>query len=202
MDNYHYIVASLPLLTPQYRFEGTDPAALLEEIVGQCGKKDRAAIERLRAGFVPENLTADFYRAALKDANPFLRAYFALDLRNAQVRFLNRSLGRDPRQDVVDLTDPDTLVDPLPDDFDRASELEAILATEDLLERERALDRFRWEEIDALVLLHDFDLQTLLAFVAKMQIVQRWYALDEETGRALLRELTAQLRGTWGEIKQ
>ena len=50
-------------------------------------------MDRLLDGFKDENLNREFYEAALKDTNRFIKEYFTFDLnvRNGKARFLNKA---------------------------------------------------------------------------------------------------------------
>lgn len=193
MNNYEYIIASLPVLSPEYRYsEGSGFASLTEEIRSQLDGSDRDALSLLLRGFDGNALDTDFYATALSQRNPFLREYFRFDLnlRNAKVRWLNKSLGRPEGTDLItgfeqdgEETDPEGVG--------------TVLALTDLLGRERGLDQLYWDKADALTTFHYFDLDAVLAFVAKLHIVDRWLVLDEESGRAMFRRLVEEVRGTF-----
>ena len=103
MNNYYYIVASLPVLSHEWKPGAETPQSIRQDILEQCSGKDRQLVMLLEDGFVDGNLTPDFYRTALAHRNRFIREYFRFDLsvRNAKVRYLNRALGRDPEKDTV-----------------------------------------------------------------------------------------------------
>ena len=66
MDNYEYIIASLPVLRPEdARDDKLDAAALVEEIRGQLSARDEAVLDLLLSGYDPEQLDAAFYTRAL-----------------------------------------------------------------------------------------------------------------------------------------
>ena len=71
---------------------------------------------------------------------------------------------------------------------------EALLRTDDILGRERALDDFYWKTVDAITVLDYFDLDVVLAFVVKLKMVERWLRLDEATGRELFRKLVKEIK--------
>ena len=71
------------------------------------------------------------------------------------------------------------------------------LAQDSLLGREKALDDITWEKISSLETFHYFDITAVLAYVAKLHIVNRWLALDPDKGRELFRELVNEVRGTF-----
>ena len=64
MNNYVYIVASLPDITAGWKFGDKGPEDYIEEIVNLCSDKDRALIDFLLSGYLEENLNIDFYAKA------------------------------------------------------------------------------------------------------------------------------------------
>lgn len=198
MNNYHYIVAGLPVLSHDWNPGEHTPESIRAEILEQCSEKDRKTIGMLEKGFVDENLTEDFYRQALASRNRFVRDYFRFDLnvRNAKVRYLNEALGRDPKKDVIVLTEDDSQ-----DEFEEVSKLDAVLHGKDILERERGIDDLMWDKIDEMTTYDYFDIEAILGFLAKLHIVERWYILDEKTGREMFRKLVDEVRGTFKGVR-
>jgi hypothetical protein len=190
VNNYEYIIAGLPFLSQDGR-EAPDTEAILADIREQLSEKDAKTLDFLLSAYAPDMPDAAFYLEAQNSRNRFIREFFALDLgvRNAKVEYLNRSLGRPEGTDVVN---PDPEKD-LPE-FDQEPEVDAILETDDILGRERALDNFYWKSADALTVLDVFDLDLILAFVVKLKQVERWLKLDEATGRELFRKLVKEIK--------
>lgn len=168
-----------------------DTDAILSEIREQLSAKDISTLDLLLSSFHPDKLDAEFYRKAAKDRNRFIREFFCLDLgiRNTKVEYLNSTLGRPEGTDIV-------ILDPDGEDaeFEQKAEVEALLRTDDILGRERALDDFYWKTVDALTVLDYFDLDVVLAFVVKLKMVERWLRLDEATGRELFRKLVKEIK--------
>ena len=103
MNNYEYIIASLPVLTTDAQTRRKlDFDAMVKEIKGHCSKSDNALINSLLDGFCEDRLDEAFYRKALASGNAFIRGYFTADLkmRDAKVRYLNRQLGRPENPDI------------------------------------------------------------------------------------------------------
>lgn len=198
MNNYHYIVAGLPVLSHDWNPGEHTPESIRAEILEQCSEKDRKTIGMLEKGFVDENLTEDFYRQALASRNRFVRDYFRFDLnvRNAKVRYLNEALGRDSKKDVIVLGEDDSR-----DEFEEVSKLDAVLHGKDILERERGIDDLMWDKIDEMTTYDYFDIEAILGFLAKLHIVERWYILDEKTGREMFRKLVDEVRGTFKGVR-
>lgn len=186
MNNYHYIIASLPALRQDHVFTSKTPEDILSELKGLCSKKDNAVID-----FVLEGAsTAEAYAKALKHPCRFVREYFLFDLsvKDYKVEWLNQTLGREPGTDVITLEGVDITAD---DATKRA------FAIASLLGREKAIDNLYWDKITELSSFHYFDLEVVLAFVLKLAIIRRWFLLDEEQGRIKFRELVEEINGTF-----
>ena len=189
MNNYEYIIASLPVLQQDDRNAASlDAGALLGAIREQLSSKDRGKFDFFLSGREPENLCEDFYRRALASGQGFTREWYAYDLqmRNAKVRYLNSALGRPSGQDVIALTEDDGAADD--------EEIRAVLERKDILAREKGLDDLLWRKAEDLALMHVFDLDVILSFTARLQIIDRWLRLDPETGRVLFRKLVQEIR--------
>ena len=199
MNNYEYIVASLPVLRPDDRTsDSLDAASLIDEIRAQISGRDGAVLDRLLDGYDAEKLDADFYRSVLKHPNRFLREWFAfdLDLRNVTVDHLNEVLGRSEGQDQILLEEREEA------EFPEEARTREILLGSDILARERGLDELRWQKIDEITILDYFDLDAILGYVARLKIIDRWLQLDPDSGRAFFRRLVEQIRSTYDNKKK
>ena len=198
MNNYEYIIAGLPLLSPDARSAQVDADEVIAEIRSQCSKKDNALIDFLLEGYNQETLGRDFYLKALSHRDRFIREYFAFDLelRNAKVRYINRALGRAPMQDIVVLDQSEDAELPEPD-----PEMDEVFIADDLIQRERRIDDFIWAKVDNLVLMDLFTMDRILAFIVKLRIIDRWMKLDENTGREMFRKLVDEIRGTFKGVE-
>ena len=205
MANYEYIIASLPDITTEWKFTDEGPQDYIEEITGQCSKKDNELIEFLLSGYKDENLNEDFYIKAITHKNRFIREYFTFDLnvRNAKVKYLNKALGRPADKDVMSFpeTAPEKVLESATAEFEESAALESVLNSGDILTRERGLDDLMWDKISSLTLFNYFDIEVILGFVAKLNIVSRWYKLDEQTGREMFKKLVDEVRGTFKGVE-
>lgn len=189
MRNYEYILASVPVIKSDTR-SGLDFESVLAEIRENLDGSDLEMFETLADGFTGEKLDRDFYLKALKSPNPFIRSYFSfdLDVRNAKVEFINKSLGRPEGTDILVLDEDSERY------FEDRDRVDEILARKDLIERERGLDDLMWEKIDSMTGLEVFALEAILAYTAKLQIVTRWLKLDPDTGKELFEKLVNEIR--------
>ena len=197
VNNYEYIIASLPV--PGSDSGAVDTGALLDFIRSQCSEKDVELLECLQDGFDPAKLDYGFYVKAGKSSNGFLREFLLYDLllRDTKAEYLNRELDRPEGQDIVPLpgTADEYETQACPD-YDEKPAVLAVLQQDDLLARERGLDKLLWDKADDLTRMHLFDMDVILAVAAKLLITERWNRLDPETGRELFRNLIQEIRNT------
>lgn len=195
MNNYEYIIASLPVLDREATKASFDAGEVIAEIKSQCTDRDIELIDFLLDGSVGENLCEEFYRRAAAHRNSFLRGWFAYDLavRNAKVRWLNQTLGRPAGTDVVEVEESAEIEEMAP--------VESVLARTDLLSRERGLDELMWDRAEELVMMDVFSINVILGFVARLKLIDRWMKLDETTGRAMFRRLVEEVRGTFKGVE-
>lgn len=199
MNNYEYIVASLPVIEPGSRLGSSSAAnAIIDDIREQLSNKDNALVTMLLDGFDPEKLNAGFYRACLGSGSRFLREYFLFDLflRNTKVEYLNTSLGRPEGKDVL-------LLEELEDyEFEQKEEIVEILSGTDIIGREKGLDMAIWEHVEEVTTMDVFDMDAILGFIARLKIIDRWDKLDPGTGAELFRRLIKEIRATYDNKKQ
>lgn len=191
MNNYEYIISSLPAISLDWKFgEGASFDTYVDWIKSQLSEADRKTVDRLLDGYKDENLKREFYEAAVKDSDRFIREYFTFDLnvRNGKARFLNKAFGRPEAQDTIDLGTGE---------FAEAAKLDEALGAPDLLSRERGLDSLMWDKIVELTTFDYFDLDAILGFIARLHIIGRWFALDEKAGREMFLRLVDEVRGTF-----
>ena len=199
MGNYHYIIAGLTELLLNADNKGFSYDAVRDSIYQSSSDKDRRFIEWFEFGNSEENLTPHFYRAAMRCKNRFIRLYFALDLeiRNRKVDFVSEKLGKDGdnyRMEVKDAIDLDLSNEQL-------TRLTEIFANKNILEKEQMLDKFKWEYISDLNPYGTFDMDVILAFLAKGKLIDRWNKLDRAAGEEMFRKLVDEVRGTFHGIE-
>ncbi len=62
-----------------------------------------------------------------------------------------------------------------------------------LLEKERRIDMIRWEMSEELTAFDYFNIDAILAYLVRVNIVYRWMALDAQTGRQMYERLIGAL---------
>jgi len=137
-----------------------------------------------------------FYQEiANNSTNRFIRSWWRFDqiLRNIKSAWMCRKLDVSMKEQLIGWGETvDYFVKNNLPDFGLRREMmfgEQIfnLLDEDLsiLEREFRFDQIRWQMADELTTFHYFDINKILAFIAKADILDRWLKLDKERGAAL-----------------
>ncbi len=197
MNNYEYVIAGLPVLQyGQGRGAGVGADGIIAEIRSLLSSKDNFLLDFLLSGCGDGSLDSDFYAKALSHRNRFIRGFFAYDLnlRNAKVEWINRTLSRPEGQDIV-------CADSWNPEFEGRAEIDAVLSGSDILRREKGLDELMWAHIEELTLNDLFDIELILGFTAKLKIVDRWEKLDPETGQKFFRKLVQEIRSSYDNKK-
>ena len=71
----------------------------------------------------------------------------------------------------------------------------AVNDEQNLLEKERKIDLIRWNEAGELVTFDYFNINTVMSYLVKINMVARWSVLDARHGREMFERLLADLDG-------
>ena len=71
----------------------------------------------------------------------------------------------------------------------------AVADEQNMVEKERKIDNIRWAELSELSTFDYFDLNAVIAYLVKANMVARWAALDVKVGREMFDRLVAELDG-------
>ena len=194
MNNYVYIVAGLPELVVSYEGSNFDYAEVKAQILELLSDSDQQLVALLEEGFDENTLGAEFYEKAAKSKNEFVRAYFDFDarLRNMKVNYLAKRLGKNGDDYQVEMPEAD---------FEEEAQIRAILENTDFVAREQQMDELKWEKASDIARLDYFNMNAILAFLAKAKTVQRWAELDEKKGEEMFQKLVTEVRGTFEGVK-
>lgn len=171
--------------------------------------KDYAATESeetegvdLSLGFERALLTA-YYEECARSKSRFVRQWSDFDrtLRNVAAAAVARS--KDRRVDSVTVGKGDVVAQlqrSSAADFGLRGELtyvDAILAAvndeQNMVEKEHKIDLIRWEHAGELASSDYFNINAILSYLVKINIVARWSLLDPKRGRAMLDRIMAEL---------
>lgn len=181
--------------------------------------EDKAALPGIPAYFLPfmrdyrdgmipkgreENyLSALFFEATQQSGNAFVRSWFEFqwNLNNVQTAVNCRKYGMDIESQIVgDNEVAQALRSSSARDFNLSGvfpAIESILRMSeesDLLLKEKKIDRIQWDFLDELCTNYYFSIEVLLAYLIKLQSVERWLALDAQKGEEIFRQLILSMK--------
>lgn len=146
-----------------------------------------------------------YYATCEASSSRFLRAWSRFDrtLRNVAAAVTARATDRPVGECIVGNDDiAEQLRRSSAADFGLRGELpyiDAVIAAVNdegnLLEKEHKIDRIRWQQAVDLAVEDYFDINAILSYLVRINIVARWTQLDEKRGRAMLDELLRELDG-------
>lgn len=144
-----------------------------------------------------------FYKKCEEAKCKFIREWYDFDrtLRNVLAAYAARRSGLPVADQLVgEGYVTSTLARSSAADFGLRGELDYIDSVVDalgdevnILDKERRIDLIRWEMSDSLTTFDYFDMNAILAYLAKINIIHRWLTLDENYGREMFRKLMASL---------
>ena len=205
-NNYHYLIGGLPELVLDFESSGFNFDALVEKIIESSTSREKKCIRWFVFGVEANNLGIHFYKRVRKFGNNFLNAYFSfdLDLRNILTAYSAHKSSIDPSPYLVGDNELVSILKAnkgLDSTISLYSEMAAsavkILDTNNILEREKAIDLLRWKTAEEIVLYNLFDIDYILSLILKAAIIRRWSLLDKEQGAALFRRFVEEVRGTF-----
>lgn len=178
------------------------PAEVVEVVESYASAESGAAGVAL--GFERELLAA-YYRACAASKSRFIREWSAADcnLRNVAAAATARVMGRSVADVVVgegdvvgQLTRSSAADFGLKGDYSYLdSVIAAVSDVQNIVDKERMVDAVRWTLIDELSEGEYFSAEFVLAYLAKINIIERWRGLSDEVGREMFARLMADLSG-------
>lgn len=152
-----------------------------------------------------QTLFEAYYALCAASPSRFLREWSDFDrtLRNVAAAVTARATGRPAEEGIIGDDDiAEQLRRSSAADFGLRGELtyiDAVIAAVNdegnLLEKEHKIDRIRWQQAIDLAAGDYFNVNAILSYLVRINIVARWTQLDEARGRAMLEQLLRELDG-------
>jgi len=147
-----------------------------------------------------ELLLFKFYAKMMQHKNGFIREYFNFDfqLRNILLAINKRKFNIDKvrflesnENEIVRKLKTSTASDfNLAQEIDYVQVLIAAFEKDDIVYREKFIDQLRWDKIEQINTFSYFKLDTLLGFLIKLMMVERWIDLEENQGNEAFNKIT------------
>ena len=135
-----------------------------------------------------------FYSECAKSKNGFIRQWFDFDrtLRNIFAAYTARTNSLPISEQLVGRDEiTETLSRSSAADFGLKNEVEyieqviALLDMKNIIEKENRIDQIRWNKAEELTTFNYFDVNVLLAYLVKVNIIHRWVALSPANGKEM-----------------
>ncbi|KJF42084.1 DUF2764 family protein [Draconibacterium sediminis] len=152
-------------------------------------------------------LTTLFFEYALKCPNSFLQNWFRfeLNLKNIFTAFNCKKYNYEPEIHLLEVEGECIVYSLLIENKLKADYFEELLPYHEELfkiaesnrvwiEKEKAVDKIKWEYLDENTFFHFFTIEKVLAFTIKLLLIERWMKMDKETGKKLLHKLIDELK--------
>ena len=161
--------------------------------------------ELLEVGKEKKRLSELYYSYVLQTPNTFVQEWFefelnlnniltALNCRHYNMPVAEHIIGNNSvAESLKTSTVRDFNVSGL---FSGMDKLLNLAEEENLLEREKMIDRFKWDYLDEQTVFYYFSVEVLLAFLIKLKSLERWMLLDPKTGEEIFRTLVSSLRSS------
>ena len=78
--------------------------------------------------------------------------------------------------------------------LDYFSELQRLMEETNLQLREKGVDLLRWNWLDENTFFKPFDIESVFAYLVKLEMIERWISLDKETGEKTFREIVSVMK--------
>lgn len=151
-----------------------------------------------------------FYEQILQLKNEFLCNWytFQLNLKNILTAINCKQFNYDIKSQIIQVDEYNSINtlllnyrlkhDFYEDDIPYAEQIFRIAESDtNLIEKEKSVDKIKWNYLDEQTFFHYFSIEKILSFVLKLIITERWMKLDAKTGRDLLDKLINDLETSY-----
>lgn len=153
--------------------------------------------------FPSDVMMLEYYRYAMRVSNKMMSEWYELNLNIGNI--LTALIARKNGWNVADYIMGDGELCEmirnnnardfgLSNEFDYVNDLMKIVDCEDPVEKEKRIDAFKWMWLEEQTFMDPFSIEALFAYIAKLEMMERWALLDVETGRETFRQIIDNLR--------
>lgn len=152
-----------------------------------------------------KSLFEAYYQECAKSKCRFLREWAAFDctLRNLLAAYSSRANGMNVAPQLVGADDVTAALARsssadfgLKGDVDYVEQVMAAVADNgNLIEKEHRIDRIRWSKAEELAEFDYFNINAVLSYLTRINIVHRWSTLDAKRGEEMFRQLRSNFSG-------
>lgn len=157
-----------------------------------------------------KQLQSLYYDYVLQAKNDFLKQWFSFEynIKNILTAINCHKFGFDIEKQLITTIDNNEVYEILlkgspkaamfTDQVPFANKIVKIATSEmSISEKEKVLDNIKWEFIDEHTSPYYFSIEKILGFIMKVNIVERWQSLDNETGKAFFEKLINEMKNNY-----
>jgi hypothetical protein len=150
-----------------------------------------------------DQLSALYYSEAVKCGNNFLSSWFEMNLNMGNIlSVLNcRKYGLNKEQFIIGDNEIAELLRQLGardlhlgDSIDYLAELLQIVEEKEPMIREKRLDVLRWKWLDEQTFFIVFDIESVISYMLRLEMIERWAVLDKGRGEKTFRRLVSDMK--------
>ena len=148
-------------------------------------------------------LSALYYDYCMKSKNEFVNSWFELNLniRNILIALTCRKYKLDKAAYLVGNNKTANKIRTsnardfgLEDSLEYFAAVLRIAGENDLLLRERKTDQLKWEWLEEVTVYKTFDVENILVYLLKLEMMERWAKLGKDAGERNFRELVGAMK--------
>lgn len=150
-----------------------------------------------------DRLAALYYAYAMRCGNQFVADWFELNLNmnNMLTAITCRKHGWDKADYIVGTNEVANALRTsnardfgLGDTVEYLPDLQRIAEETDLMAREKKIDLLKWEWLEENTFFKTFDIESVFAYMLKLEMIERWVTLDKTTGEKTFREIVGAMK--------
>lgn len=153
--------------------------------------------------FAEDAMELEYYQYAATIKNKMMRLWYDLNLNlsNILTALIAKKYGWNVGDYIMGDNEVNELIRTnrtldfgLGNELDYMPELMKIVATEDPVAKEKAIDAFKWMWLDDATFFDPFSIEAVFTYLVKLDMLERWAILDVEEGKKTFRSIIENLR--------
>ena len=150
-----------------------------------------------------DRLTTMYYNYAIECSNQFVSAWFELNLNinNVLTAITCRKYGMEKADYIIgnnetaeNLRTSNARDFGLGNNMEYLPDVQRIAEETDLLSREKKIDVLKWQWLEENTFFKSFSVESVFAYVIRLEMIERWTTLDRTLGEKTFRELIGEMK--------
>ncbi|MCD7977889.1 MAG: DUF2764 domain-containing protein [Tannerellaceae bacterium] len=150
-----------------------------------------------------DRLATLYYAYAMKNSNEFIASWFEfnLNINNILTAYTCRKYGLDKAEYIIGDNEIAEAIRSsnardfgLGDTLDYLPALQRVAEEPNLMVREKKIDILKWEWLEENTFFKPFDIESVFAYLLKLEMIERWLTLDKTTGEETFRGIVGSMK--------